>query len=645
MNIISADKISRRLGDKTLFENVSFGINEGEKIGLIGTNGSGKSALMRLLSGRDTPDTGQILRGRDLRIAHLKQAPDFEPAHTIREHVFQSDSPLVELIRKYEEVCDKIQAGDEEVPENAQNELDALTAEMNRRDAWRFESDIKSILHELGIRDLELKMGALSGGMLKKVALAQAMIDESDLLLLDEPTNHLDLETILLLQNRLQKTKQALVLVTHDRYFLDEVVDKIYEVDGGDLYQYNGPYSFYLEKHAERQEAQARQESKARSFLRTELEWLRRQPKARGTKQKARIDRIDEVEKRKRAPSQAKFEFTVSGRRLGKRILEVKDIGHDYGEGPLFSNFTYYFKRNERIGLVGPNGSGKSTLLNIFTGRMAPGQGEVVAGVNTVFGYFDQVGAILEKEKESRMITFIKQNAGERLMLGDSSMEASRVLEYFGFNGRLQNAPIAKLSGGERRRLFMVYTLLQNPNFLILDEPTNDLDIRTLSLMEDLLQGFPGCLLTVSHDRYFMDRVVDTLLILDGQGGLESFPGNYGDYLEYRRRKSGEQSRERKAEKKAIDPSAENSIGAASSAPLKKKKFSYKEKKEFDGLEAAIEELEGEKSALEEKLSAGRGDYDEIAGWGERLAEVEVLLDHKMERWSELADSVESTEV
>jgi ATP-binding cassette subfamily F protein uup len=436
-------------------------------------------------------------------------------------------------------------------------------------------------------------------------------------------------------------TKKAVFMVTHDRYFLENITDRIFELAPPDLFQYRGNYGTYLEKRAEREEQAARSEAKARNFLRTEVEWLRRMPKARGTKQKARIDRIHEVQNRKRLQVDPAFEFSVSGRRLGKQILEVKDIAKRFPDKTLFTNFTYFFKPGERIGIVGPNGVGKSSFLNVLTGKLAPDAGQVVTGLNTGFGYFDQTSMDLPADR--RVLEFIRTEAGEYLVLGErkneTRMDAARVLEYFRFDGRLQYSVIERLSGGERRRLYLVYILMRNPNFLILDEPTNDLDVQTLSLLEDFLQDFPGCLLVVSHDRYFMDRVVDQLFIFGGADsasptGIEIFPGSYAEYLEYR-----EAQRDARSADESPDGAAQGTEAARPTA--KKKRLSFKEQREIAELEALIGRLESEKTELESSLAGGQGDYESLKRWSERLQAVAELIDAQYARWNELAESVE----
>lgn len=527
MNLISVDKISKEIGSKVLLNQISFGINEGEKIGILGINGSGKTTLLKMLAGIEVPDNGQILRNKILKIAVLSQSPSFDSNHTILEHIFSGQSPILKTIRSYESICERLGSGDSEV----EKEYNRLMQEMDRLGAWELESWFRSILKELEILDLNVKMGSLSGGMLKKVVLVQTLIEESNLLVLDEPTNHLDVETILWLQDYLVETKKAILLVTHDRYFLEEVTDRILELESGNLNSFPGNFGFYLEKKAEAEVIREKTEQKEKQFLKKELEWLRRQPKARGTKQKGRTDRALEVLNRKKSGKEIVLDFSVSGKRLGKKILELKNVRKSYHK-PIIYGFSYTFKNGERIGIVGPNGAGKSTLLDMIVGREKPDSGDVSVGMNTNFGYFDQVSK--ELSGDMRVIEYIKKECGMSIKMNDDRvLSAADMLELFLFDTRLQGGYIKNLSGGEKRRLYLVSILMTNPNFLILDEPTNDLDIRTLSVLEEFLAEFDGCVLVVSHDRYFMDRTVDYLFTFQGEGIVEKFPGNYSEYLEY----------------------------------------------------------------------------------------------------------------
>ncbi|MBW0434418.1 ABC-F family ATP-binding cassette domain-containing protein [Leptospira yasudae] len=619
MNLISVDKISKEIGAKVLLNQISFGINEGEKIGILGINGSGKTTLLKMLAGLDVPDSGQILKNKILQIAVLSQSPSFNPDHNILEHIFSSPSPILATVRAYEAVCGRLDSGDA----NVEEEYNRLMQEMDRLGAWELESWFRSVLKELDIPDLSLKMSSLSGGMLKKVALVQTLIEESNLLILDEPTNHLDVDTILWLQDYLIETKKAVILVTHDRYFLEEVTDRIIELENGNLSSFPGNFGFYLEKKAELEANRERAEHKEKQFLKKELEWLRRQPKARGTKQKGRTDRALEVLNRKKAGKEIVLDFSVSGRKLGKKILELKNLTKSFRK-PILSGFSYTFKNGERIGIVGPNGAGKSTLLNLISGREKPDSGDVSVGMNTSFGYFDQISK--ELPGEMRVIDYIKKECGVSVKMSDDRvLSAADMLELFLFDGRLQAGAIKNLSGGERRRLYLVAILMTNPNFLILDEPTNDLDIKTLSVLEEFLAEFGGCILVVSHDRYFMDRTVDYLFVFQGDGVVEKFPGNYSEYLEYKNYLNKQKDKKEPEVRQKETDSSKN-----------KKGLNFNQKKELEALEAEISELEDEERKLTELLQSGSGKPEELAVSGKRLTEIHSLLPIKMERWEEL---------
>ncbi|WP_078124874.1 ABC-F family ATP-binding cassette domain-containing protein [Leptospira alexanderi] len=619
MNLISVDKISKEIGSKVLLNQISFGINEGEKIGILGINGSGKTTLLKMLAGLDVPDSGQIMKNKILRIAVLSQSPSFDPNHTVLEHIFSSSSPILETIRSYEAVCGRLDSGDVEVEE----EYNRLMLEMDRLGAWELESWYRSLLKELNIRDLSIRMGSLSGGMLKKVALVQILIEESNLLVLDEPTNHLDVDAILWLQDYLIETKKAVLLVTHDRYFLEEITERILELENGNLLSFPGNFGFYLEKKNEAEVIREKTEQKEKQFLKKELEWLRRQPKARGTKQKGRTDRALEVLNRKKAGKEIVLDFSVSGKRLGKKILELKNLHKSYHKS-IISNFSYTFKNGERIGIVGSNGSGKSTLLDMIVGRTKPDSGDVSIGMNTNFGYFDQVSK--ELSGDMRVIEYIKKECGASIKMSDDRvLSAADMLELFLFDTRLQASYIKNLSGGEKRRLYLVSILMTDPNFLILDEPTNDLDIRTLSVLEEFLTEFGGCVLVVSHDRYFMDRTVDYLFIFQGEGIVEKFPGNYSEYLEYKNYLNKQkEKKEIEIKPKEIDSSKT------------KKGLSFNQKKELDVLETEIFSLEEEERKLTKILQSGTGKPNELATVGNRLTEIHTVLPSKLERWEEL---------
>lgn len=619
MNLISIDSISKTIAEKKLFSDISFGINQGQKIALIGVNGSGKTTLLNIIAGFKKADKGNVAKNKECRINFLSQIPKFSSEHSILDHIFNSDSNLINLIKNYEYLC--------ATPANTniyQKKLDDVMAEMNRLDAWHYESEIKSILGELGINDINLKMGELSGGMLKKVSLAQALIDEGNLLILDEPTNHLDVDTVTWLQAYLKKTNQSIIMVTHDRYFLDEICNTIIEIDMGTLFTFNGNYSYYLEKKSEMEEQLLRDEARITNILRNELKWLKRGAKARSTKQKARIDRIHNMQDREQYKEKENIELEVSGRRLGNRILEVSNISKSYNSNKVINPFTYVFKHKEKLGIIGPNGAGKSTFIRLITEEEKSDSGSVNKGINTIFSVFDQHSKSLEPE--TRIIDIIKAESEVIMLPNGKSLSAGQMLEKFLFPSKTHHTPVKKLSGGEKRRLHLVLILMQNPNFLILDEPTNDLDIKTLSILEDFLVDFPGCLVVISHDRYFMDRVTEHLLIFDGKGNINEFPGNFSDYLEKQQLDSAENMKKIKAEKNIKE--------------IKKVqvKLTYNEAIEFSTIESDIEDLESEKTSIEAKLNDGGTNYSELSELQNKIDKLDIQIFEKMERWELLSD-------
>lgn len=621
MNILSIEKLTKYYGTKKLFEEVSLGIEDGQKIALIGTNGTGKSTFLKIISNQAHPDEGNITWRKGIKINFLEQVPTFKPKDTISEHIFNSDSEKVQLIKKYELCCEKI---NHHYDESVEEELKYLTERMDVMDAWQYEHEIKSILSELHINDLTLKMSSLSGGTLKKVALAQCLIDEADFLILDEPTNHLDIKSIEWLESFLKRSNKTILLVTHDRYLVDNVCNTIFEISLGKIWQVDGNYSKYLEKKEELESTMLNEEQRVKSVLRVELEWLKRGAKARSTKQKARIQRAHDLINREKYKPEENIEISISGRKLGKKILEVDNISKSYEDRLLFKGFSHKFKQNERIGIVGSNASGKSTLLKILTGHEQPDIGNVDKGINTHFGFFDQYSMNLKPEMTA--LDYIKDSALHIEISNGKTLTASQMMERFLFQPSVQHTPIEKLSGGEKRRLYLLYILMQNPNFLILDEPTNDFDIKTLSVLEDFLNEFKGCLLVVSHDRYFMDRIVDYLFLLEGDGQIKQFTGNYSEYLEEQKEI---QEQEVQAVKKAV--------AEKENKPKEKVKLSFNEQQELKKLEKDIDKLEIEKKELDELFSSGQNDFDSISKWNKRYKEIEESLLTKMERWEYLA--------
>lgn len=626
MNLISINGLSKRMGDRFLFQNVTLGINEGDRIALIGTNGSGKSTLLRIINGSEEPDSGEIVKRSALRIGFLEQNPPFLPDETVQEHILRGEGETLNLVRSYLEAEEKLKKD----PRTDNQELHAsLTEQMNRLSGWKLESDLRSIAAALGVNDLHTPMKNLSGGVRRKASLIKVLLSDYDLIILDEPTNHLDMSGIQKLESILSRSAKTILMVTHDRYFMERVTERILEIEEGEVRSYSGSYSKYLEDKAALEEAKQKSRADAKRFLKKELEWIRRQPKARGTKQKARIDRFETVKNSLQTKSDSSdTEFGVRGRRQGKKILDLIEIDRTIGDRNIINNFTHSFLPKDRIGIIGPNGCGKTTLLEIIAGRIRPEGGNIDRGVNTVIGYFDQTSR--ELDNDSRIIDYVKNEFGSVLEMADGSkMSATDLLEYFRFPASHQYLPIGKLSGGEKRRLYLAGILLANPNFLLLDEPTNDLDTGTLGLLEDFLESFPGCIVTVSHDRYFLDRVTNTQFVFTGNGEIEKFPGSCSDYLEYAEEK---ELREQKVKK------SENSKkSSAEKKTSEKSRLSYMEKRELPDLEKEIDRLESEIRLMEEEMSSGSADYKRLEEVALRHNEAKKTLTEKMDRWEYLA--------
>ncbi|EMJ89638.1 ABC-F family ATP-binding cassette domain-containing protein [Leptospira meyeri] len=618
--LVSVSKLSKTIGEKKLFSNLDFSISEGEKLAIVGINGSGKSTLLRALLGKEETDSGQIIKNNNLKISILDQNPVFDPKETILDHIYKGDNKLVKTIRRYEDICEQMSEG----VEGLDDEFTSASQEMDRLSAWDYEQQIKSILRELGVEKLERKMSELSGGMLKKVELAKSLIDESNLLILDEPTNHLDVKSILWLEDYLAGLDKAILLITHDRYFLDRIVTKILELDRGSHFVYEGNYSVYLERKVEREETLQKQEDKIKQFLKQEVKWLKRQPKARSTKQKARIDRASDLQNREKRELQKDLELSVAAKRQGKTILEIHNLKKGIADRLLINDFTYTFKAKERLGIIGPNGIGKSTLLNLMAGRITPDSGFIKPGMNTKVGYFDQTSSELPLERN--VLDYIKDVAGEMIETeSGEKISASKMLERFLFDGKLQYTPIAKLSGGERRRLFLVQILMTGPNFLILDEPTNDLDIQTLSVLESFLDEFPGTVVIVSHDRYFLDRTAESLLIFRKEGKLDHYIGTFSSFLET-------DSLELENEQSSPKPKETPQVTVVSDKPQKSKQ----DQKKLSKLESEIAKLESSKQELEKKLSTFANDHTELQKISEEIQKIETEILYKMEEWEML---------
>ena len=663
LSIKDLGKIGR---DEPLFSGVTFGLNSGEKAALIGRNGCGKSTLLACIAGTLTSEEGSIVTAKECGISFLPQNPAFNPQDTIRDHIFKSESSKLKVIQQYEEVCQKLASTDSQEAKTSaqlQDQLNQLFEEMTQRDLWNYESQIKQILTTLGITDLTPTMGSLSGGMAKKVALAQVLIDDTGLLLLDEPTNQLDVQSIAWLEEYLRTTERAVLMVTHDRYFLDNVCSSIYELARKRIKLYTGNYSQYLEKKATEAEIEANTEKRIESVLRTEREWLLRSPQARGTKARARVDAIHRMINREKFAADKGFTFEVAGRRLGGTILELENVSKNWpkpngSSQNILKDFSYIFRKGERLGIFGGNGTGKSTLLNLLTGSLEPDSGTIKTGVNTVFGYYQQ-NPQLEMAKEGchvpTVLEYIQEAAEVITLNNGKTLSATRLLEQFGFEGRIQYSAVTNLSGGEMKRLYLVRLLMGNPNFLVLDEPTNDFDIFTLSILESFLEGYSGCLVVVSHDRCFMDKTVDTLLILDGSGMVSGFVGTCSEYLDFLKQEEKKQSSVENPSKAKSTSEAQAPGDAKSSTEAQSSKEevsgvkpsastatvrrrTYKEQQEYQALEEQIMELEERKDELEALLSGGETDFSKLGELTEEYNALTAKLEAAYLRWEELAE-------
>ena len=651
MNILSIKDVAKIGREKPLFTGVTFGLNEGEKAALIGRNGTGKSTLLSTIAGVLQPDEGSIVINKEAGVSFLPQNPLFQPEDSIMDHIFKNKSPKLNAIREYEEVCS---AMEKDSSEKNQLRMEKAASVMDRENLWNYESQVQSILGTLGIKDMNLKMGELSGGMAKKVALAQVLVEDTKLLLLDEPTNHLDIKTITFLQDYLAKTQRSVLMVTHDRYFLDAVCNHIYELNRNHVKLYVGNYSDYLEKKQVELEIEANTERRIESVLRFERDWLLRGPCARGTKAKARIQHDMALINREKFQEDKGFTFYVEGRRLGGKILELHNISKTFGENHVISNFSYTFNKGEKIGIFGDNGSGKSTLLNMIAGITQSDTGTIIKGENTHVAYYMQNPVF--KNQDMTVLEYAKEAAEVMKTSDGTELSAALFLEKFGFEGKIQHSPLSSLSGGERKRLFLVRLLLSNPNFLILDEPTNDFDIFTMNILEQFLSGFKGCLLLVSHDRCFMDKIADTLFIMEEDGNISGYVGKCSEYIEYKKLLDSQKEAEKKAAKagdagrsgNGASAALSESAGAASSgsstsganpasgaSSVTKKKRSFKEQREFEQLEADIEKLEQRLHELEPLMSDS--DYEKARTAGEEYKKTEEDLEQKYLRWEELA--------
>ncbi|MDR0824209.1 MAG: ABC-F family ATP-binding cassette domain-containing protein [Prevotella sp.] len=620
-SFLQVDGLTKSFGDLVLFRDISFGIAEGERVGLIAKNGSGKTTLLNILVGKESYDSGSVVFRRDLRVAYLEQDPAYPEELSVLEACFHSGNEITNLIAEYERVI------------NSQDHthLDAILQKMDILQAWDYEHRAKQILAQLKITDFDQQISQLSGGQLKRVALANVLITEPDLIILDEPTNHLDLDMVEWLEEYLQRSRLSLLMVTHDRYFLDRVCNEIIEIDQQQLYQYKGNYSYYLEKRDERVSAQNAELDRANNLLRKELEWMRRQPQARGTKAKSRIDAFYDLEKKaQQARDAGNVRLQMKGAYIGNKIFEAEHVYKAFDDIKILEDFNYVFARYEKLGIVGNNGTGKSTFIKMLMGEVAPDKGGFDIGETVKFGYYSQDG--LKFDEQMKVLDVI-QDIAEVIDLGNGNrLTASQFLQHFLFPPEKQHNFVYKLSGGEKRRLYLCTVLITNPNFLVLDEPTNDLDIVTLNILEEYLRQFKGCVIVVSHDRYFMDKVVDHLLAFQGNANIKDFPGNYTEYREW---KEVQDSLE-KEKIQAAKPREEKPRSAQSKA--EKKKLTFKEKREFEELDALIPQLEEEKSKLEKELSSGMLSTDELLSKSNRISVLIDEIDEKTMRWMELSE-------
>ena len=617
---LQVENLSKSFGDLVLFDNLSFGIGEGERVALVARNGAGKSTLLNILAGRSECDAGQVVLRRDLRVAYLEQNPQFPSGMTVLEACFHSDTPALGAIAAYERA----------IADPSGEGLEEAMARMDALQAWDYEQRAKTILSRLNIRDFGQPVAQLSGGQLKRVALANVLISESDLLILDEPTNHLDTDMVDWLGEYLSESGRTLLMVTHDRWFLDRVCSDILELDDRRIYAYKGNYSYYLEKKQERAAVAAARRESELNLYRRELEWMRRQPQARGTKARSRIESFEVLEQRLRTTrTQATVRLDVQATRVGTKIFEAKHLSKSFGSLRILEDFNYNFARYEKMGIVGNNGCGKSTFLKLLMGLEQPDSGTIEVGESVRFGYYSQQGLTFD---EGMKVIDVVTAIAEQVHLGDGrKMSASQFLQYFLFTPQTQQSFVSRLSGGERRRLYLCTILMQGPNFLVLDEPTNDLDIVTLGVLEEYLQSFKGCLIVVSHDRYFMDKVVDHLLVFCGDGQVKDFPGNYSEYIEWKR----DYEAARRAAEAQARPKPQPQENRRSSSV---RKLTFSEKREMEALEQEIPQLEAEKAVLETELSSGTLALADLTAKSERVAELIELIDRKSMRWLELSE-------
>ena len=627
MVLLTVEAISKQYGLKKLFADVSFGIDEKDKIGVIGTNGSGKSTLLRILAGKESPDSGKVMIARQNRISWLSQESPFNPADTVLEAVLKSGDRVLNLVYEYELVCKTLEERGGEDQELIEK-ISTLSHELDVHNAWELEATVKAVLGKLGLHDVTATMGALSGGQRKRVALAHALVMPSDALILDEPTNHLDADSVEWLENYLKRYQGAVILVTHDRYFLDRVVNRMIELDGVSANAFSGGYASYLQQKAEQEEQEARADRKHRALVKQELAWLRTGCKARTTKQKARIQRAEGLMEERSASEKEELKIGFGADRLGNKVVELHEVSKSWDDTPLITSFECLLQKGDRIGIIGPNGSGKTTLLDLITGRTSPDSGRIETGQTVKIAYYDQMSGGLDDAM--RVIDYIKEEA-EQIKLKDGSvLSASKMLERFLFEPSVQYNLVANLSGGERRRLYLLRQLMMSPNVLLLDEPTNDLDISTLQVLENFLDSWPGCVIAVSHDRYFLDRVAEHIFAFEENGRIRKYPGNYTVYLDM---KAAREMSGAKSFGKKTGTTAKEKSGNADT-----RKLSYKERRELDSLEKKIAEAEERQASISLQLNEAGSDFDLVRQLSEELQSLQDQLETDMIRWEALAE-------
>ncbi|WP_330602725.1 ABC-F family ATP-binding cassette domain-containing protein [Anaerosolibacter carboniphilus] len=631
MNLLNVENVSKSYSEKPLLNHINLGINEGDKIGVIGINGTGKSTLLKIIAGIEVSDEGRVMKGSSVVIEYLSQNPYFDPEANVLTQVFKGESPVMKALREYEEAIQN--------PDTPNEKIIKLSHDMDTMNGWSIESEAKTVLTKLGITDFQAKVGTLSGGQKKRIALAAALINPSDLLILDEPTNHLDNDTIDWLEQYLNKRKGALLMITHDRYFLDRVVNEIIELDQGSLYLYKGNYNNFLEKKLEREEMEAATERKRQSLLRNELAWIRRGARARSTKQKARIERFEKLKEAGIDLNEEKLEISVASSRLGRKVIELAHVSKAFDDKEVIHDFSYTVLRDDRIGIIGPNGMGKSTLINLLAGILQPDQGKIEVGETVKIGMFAQETSHMDDDL--RVIEYIREGAEFVRTADGERISASQMLERFLFPPGLQWTPIGRLSGGERRRLHLLRILMEAPNVLLLDEPTNDLDIETLTILEDYLEYFSGAVIAVSHDRYFLDKIADKIFAFKGRGRIQQYTGNYSDYKESSIHEADNDVVEKDTTTKKADASNKGDRGREKEKPLK---FSFKEQREYEEIDDVIADLERKIQETEEKLDNAATDYTLLQQLSAEKEALERQLEEKMERWmylNELAEKIE----